>query len=344
MRHYPPSLWTNGPSWLSDQSGWPQWNSALTLHLQTDNMETDQPVPIDPAGPATGIHKIIDLSKYSMLTKLLRVTCYVLRFITNLRNSTGPLSVKELNTAQFKWIFNCQQQFPREIQHLKSDLCNKKRPPLVRQLHLFLDDMAYLRCGGRIHNAPVSSTTKFPYLLPSQHALTALFVLTAHATQLHGGVNRTVTALRQKFWITSARRYVRSILRTCIMYKRVCGKPYSTPDRPPLPKSRTQLAPPFTVTGVDFTGALYVRTKTVEEKVYICLFTCANTRAIHLEIVSDLSEQSFLQAFRRFVSRRSLPVTMISDNASTYLSAAGEIEQLVKSTTIQDTLKNRGTT
>ena len=56
------SLWTNGPSWLSDQSGWPQWNSALTLHLQTDNMETDQPVPIDPAGPATGIQKIIDLS------------------------------------------------------------------------------------------------------------------------------------------------------------------------------------------------------------------------------------------------------------------------------------------
>ena len=128
------------------------------------------------------------------------------------------------------------------------------------------------------------------------------------------------------------------------MCKRVCGKPYSTPDPPPLPKSRTQLAPPFTVTGVDFTGALYVRTKTGEEKAYICLFTCANTRAIHLEIVSDLSEESFLQAFRRFVSRRSLPVTMISDNASTYLSAAGEIEQLVKSTTIQDTLKNRGTT
>ena len=82
-------LWTNGPSWLSDQSGWPQWNSALTLHLQTDNMETDQPVPIDPAGPATGIHKIVDLSKYSTLTKLLHVTCYVLRFITNLRNSTA---------------------------------------------------------------------------------------------------------------------------------------------------------------------------------------------------------------------------------------------------------------
>ena len=81
------SLWTNGPSWLSDESKWP--NSAVTLHLQTDNMEAEQPVPVDPTEPPTGIHKIIDLSKYSTLTKLLRVTGYVLRFITNLRDSTA---------------------------------------------------------------------------------------------------------------------------------------------------------------------------------------------------------------------------------------------------------------
>lgn len=166
------SLWTNGPSWLSDESRWPQWNSALTLHVQTDNMEADQYVPMDSTEPSTGIHKIIDLSRYSTFTKLLRVTGYVLRFTTNLRDTTakqtGSLSVKELNTGQFKWILNCQQQqFPREIQHLKSDLCNKKCPPLVCQLQLFLDDMGYLRCGRRINNTPVSNTTKFPYLFPS---------------------------------------------------------------------------------------------------------------------------------------------------------------------------------
>ena len=81
-----------------------------------------------------------------------------------------------------------------------------------------------------------------------------------------------------------------------------------------------------------------------EEKAYICLFICANMRAVHLEVVSDLTEESFLQAFRRFVSRRSLPATMISDNASTFLSAASEIEQLMNSTMVQDTLRNRGTT
>ena len=159
-------------------------------------METEQPVPMDPPEPVIGIQMVIDLFKYSTLTKLLRVTGYVLRFISNLKDSTAkqnsPLSVEELNTAQFMWILNCQQQqFSREIRYLKFNQRNKQYPPLVRQLQLFLDDQGYLRCGGRIHNAPVSNTTKFPYLLPSRHPLTTLIILAAHATQLHGCVNRT---------------------------------------------------------------------------------------------------------------------------------------------------------
>ena len=45
-------------------------------------MEAKQPVPMDPTEPPTGIHKIVELYKYSTLTKLLRVTGYVLRFIS----------------------------------------------------------------------------------------------------------------------------------------------------------------------------------------------------------------------------------------------------------------------
>ena len=84
--------------------------------------------------------------------------------------------------------------------------------------------------------------------------------------------------------------------------------------------------------GVDFTGALFVHSSGGEQKVYICLFICANTRAVHLEVVTDLSEENFIQAFRRFVSRKSLPQLMISDNASTYQSAAKELEKLFNST------------
>lgn len=92
------------------------------------------------------------------------------------------------------------------------------------------------------------------------------------------------------------------------------GKPYSIPDPPPLPVARVQVGPPFSITGLDFTVALYIKRKAAagECKVYICLFACSSTRAVHLEIVTDLTEVTFLQAFRTFAVRRSLPRLVLS--------------------------------
>ena len=101
---------------------------------------------------------------------------------------------------------------------------------------------------------------------------------------------------------------------------------------------------PFEVTGVDFTGALYVRDDGKESKVYVCLFTCTVTRAVHLEIVTDLITKNFLQAFRRFSSRKSLPAVMISNNASTYLAAADELEELFSSESLLVALSRKGVT
>jgi len=71
------------------------------------------------------------------------------------------------------------------------------------------------------------------------------------------------------------------------------GKPYRAPDTPPLPKVRVTQSPLFSVSGVDFTGAVYVKDVQGEKKVYICLFTCDATRAVHLEIVVDLTVDTF---------------------------------------------------
>ena len=99
---------------------------------------------------------------------------------------------------------------------------------------------------------------------------------------------------------------------------------------------------PFTVTGVDLTGALYIQHSGKEEKVYICLFTCATTRAVHLEVITDLSTDTILLAFQRFASRKSLPQVMISDNGSTYLSAAEELQALFNSQDLKQSLSIHG--
>ena len=132
---------------------------------------------------------------------------------------------------------------------------------------------------------------------------------------------------------------VRRLLRKCVPGRKTSGKAYPIPESLPLPKHRTKEGKPFEVTSVDFTKALYVRDHGTESKAYICLFTCGLSRAVHLEVVQDISVETFLQAFRRFAARKSLPHLLISDNISTYVSAAKELQQLFTS---QESLSTKG--
>jgi len=169
-------------------------------------------------------------------------------------------------------------------------------------------------------------------------------VYAAHIKLYHSGVGTTVAALRQSYWIPAARQYVKSLLRQCVVCRKYSGKPYTAPDPAPLPKVRVQDVRPFSITGVDFTGALYIHNKGEEVKVYVCLFTCATSRAIHLEVVTDLSTETFLLAFRRFAGRRSMPQLMLSDNATTFQAAAEELSTLYSSREVRAALNREGVT
>ena len=65
------------------------------------------------------------------------------------------------------------------------------------------------------------------------------------------------------------------------------------PDPSPLPKLRMCGVVPFTVMDIDFTWALYVQTNGAENKVYISFFMCITTEAVHLEIATDLTSETF---------------------------------------------------
>ena len=346
------SLWQNGPAWLTTPNNWPSFDQPNLPPLLVAAATASEFVPAEPDTPAVGIHCVVSLNRYSSLCKLLCVTAYVFRFIDNVRTEPdhrnhGPVTAAEFTKVRLRWVKDVQHDmYKKEVANLKLVTREPRasRALLVRQLRLFLDESEMLHCGGRIHNAPVSNMTKFPYLLPSRHPFSRLIILDLHVTLHHSGVSATLTALRQTYWIPAARQYIRSILRHCVSCTRVIGKPYSAPDPPPLPHLRTQDVHPFTFTGVDFTGAMYVRQAEQEVKVYLCLFTCATTRAIHLEIVQDLTVDTFLLAFRKFAGRRSLPKVMISDNGSTYMSAAEELRQLMNSTEVREQLGRRGVT
>ena len=83
--------------------------------------------------------------------------------------------------------------------------------------------------------------------------------------------------------------------------RKVEGKHFSLPQQPDLPEQRVSDDPPFTHTGIDFAGPLYTSEKGANEedaKAYVSLFTCASTRAVHLELMKRLSSEAFKLAFR----------------------------------------------
>ena len=152
--------WRHGPTWL--------YAEILIVQADADE-EVGTPAAITTEPPSVGLHHLIDLTRFSKLSKLLSVTAYLYRFIHNTRQfsssqQTGPLTVSELTRANLKWIQDIQNSvFFKEIANIQS---GRNRLPLVRQLKLFIDK-DLLRCGGRIHNAPLSELAKFPYLLPA---------------------------------------------------------------------------------------------------------------------------------------------------------------------------------
>ena len=81
-----------------------------------------------------------------------------------------------------------------------------------------------------------------------------------------------------------------------------------------LPPIRATPAPSFTTTGADFAGPFTLRKghtrKPVWVKGYACIFVCLTTKAVHIELVLDLSTDSFIACLKRFVSRHGLPTTI----------------------------------
>ena len=166
--------------------------------------------------------------------------------------------------------------------------------------------------------------------LDPQNKLTELIVRESHNRVYHNGVKETLTELRSRFWIIRGRQFVRKIIYRCVVCKKHEGKPYSLPVSPPLPKFRAQRQPPFTSTGVDFAGPIFVKDFKSKSptKTWIALYTCAVTRALHLELVSDMTSESFLLCFRRFCARRGVPKRMISDNGKTFMTASRRLRAL----------------
>ncbi|XP_035213254.1 uncharacterized protein LOC118187155 [Stegodyphus dumicola] len=216
----------------------------------------------------------------------------------------------------------------KNIERIKR--CESSR---VIQLTPFLDEEGVIRVGGRLKNANIPENSKHPILLPKEGHVTNLIVTHYHVNYLHASQELLISTLRMQFWILAVRSVVRKIIHRCIPCIRNRGKTV-TQIMGDLPSPRVQPSRPFAVTGVDYAGPYSIksqvgrRTKTF--KCYVSIFVCFSTKAVHLELVSDLSTSTFLAALKRFIARRGKPSKISSDCATNFKGASKELKEIYK--------------
>ena len=250
--------------------------------------------------------------------KLLRITSYVYRFIYNIRNkekSIGHLSSEEIENAKMMWI-----------KHVQKDVCmtlkNKKLGGKndISQLGLMIDRNGIVRCYGRLNSGEMLNENAIhPIYLPRKCYFTVLLIKDLHVKLLHSGTAHTLSMIRREFWIPKGRKTINDVLRKCYNCVRFLGGPFKMPKMMDWPQKKVHRSAPFKYTGLDYLGPIYARDEEEgKKKICICLFTCIVIRAVHLEVVSDMSAEKFIMALRRFISRRGKPDEIILDNASQF--------------------------
>ncbi|CAK1583812.1 unnamed protein product [Parnassius mnemosyne] len=314
-------LWWHGPTWLQTFSYRPNEKQVYQTKEEIRSKQTNF-IQKD-------IHNSIIytlLNKFSSFTKITRIVAWILRFLTpKQKGKQWPsyLTIRELKHAKLVIIKHVQENdFQVDIEYLyKYNTVHTSSK--LRSLNPVLSE-GILKVGGRLKNANIHYDMMHPILIPHKSRLTDLLIDHAHNMTFHGGPRLTLGWLRHKYWIVGGNRAVKLRLRNCVK----CRKNSPSTQHQlmaDLPESRVNPAPPFQHTGVDYTGFVEIKSskgrgiKTT--KGYIAVFVCMVTKAIHLELVSDLSTSAFLAALRRMAARRGAPRHIYSDNGSNFVGA-----------------------
>ena len=359
------TTWWNGAAFLyQPESEWPENRSTQAEDKVALEEAVKNPLAIthslvnnsdDNSVPEKRIDQIIDIKRFHDLTDLLRVTALVVKIARKWKNrirnegtrgEETSLNAADLKEAENLWIKSVQAtSFAKEIEFLKRKDQKSTPPTYVTQFGLYIQE-GIVKCKGRMNNANLPGSTRNPILLPAKHEFVQLIIKKGHESVKHCGLRDTLTTLRERFWILRGREAVKRVIKKCVICLRINGMPYKAQSTPDLPSERVSDDPPFTHVGLDFAGPLNIVNEHANEssKVYVCLFTCASTRAVHLELCKSLDVQDFLLAFRRFASRRGLPATINSDNAKTFKSSSKEIRRITRSNEVLRYLVNQRVT
>ncbi|GFV12974.1 integrase catalytic domain-containing protein [Trichonephila clavipes] len=329
------NLWFNGPDCLRSSTfpiGEFEDNPQLQEHMSAEAKRTSKLIMLN---VVDATFKTEFFQKFSSWNKLKRVVAYCLRFVKNCSLSACKrrksfLTTAELSEAEKGIVkFIQREHFSMEVSYLSA---GKQLPSTNKLIPLtpFYDDSGIIRVGGRLKNSILADSQKHPILLPKTDHVVNLIISDYHLKLLHAGPQLLQAALREKFWILSARDAVKRVVRRCISCFRNRPK-FTEQIMGDLPESRVCPSSVFQRTGIDFAGPFLIRSSkgrgSRNTKCYICVFVCLATKAVHLEVVSDLTSKAFIAYLKRFVARRGKPSEIFCDQGTNFYGASRDLRK-----------------
>jgi len=279
----------------------------------------------------------------SSLTRLIRLVAWMRRFVNACRGRRQQICI--LTTEEIDEALICVIKIAQRCSFitLLSELSHARSVSVkhLARLSPFLDETGIIRVGGRLRYATISSAQKFPILLPKTSHLSLLLCRYWHVISCHSGAKFITNMVARQYWIISSRVVARKVVTQCV----TCIKHAAVNPQPrmaDLPEFRVQASRPFSHVGIDYAGPFRLRDnrlrKAREYKAYLAVFVCTSTKAVHLELVSDLSTEAFIAALDRFVSRRGCPTHVYSDCGTNFVGAAKVLRQLINDQANHETL------
>jgi len=338
--------WIHGPDFLwQPESYWPNSNE-VEFEVPPESLEVkdERKKPIDSnaliaqtacqtgsttsSQPSNIQQMINDCSDWTVLRRRIAWLQRFVKYVADRKTvPTGGLTVDDYENAALAIIKIIQKS---AYQREKIDLETKgtiKVTSKIASLTPVLDTNGLIRCSGRARTAPITCDAKRQIIIPRGHHVARLIVKHTHALIGHLGREHVLAKIRERYWIPQARVLIRSILSHCVTCKKFNATPI-VQQMAPLPKDRTTaFEPPFCYTEMDFFGPLHVKHGRETAKRWCCLFTCLNTRSVHLELVNSLDTDDFILCLRRFVNRRGEVIQLRCDRGTNFVGAERELRE-----------------
>lgn len=337
------SPWLHGPSFLIQDNLDFEIPNTYPLVDPTSDKEVrpsvvSQQTTCEPRTMTSLSDRFERYSEWSSLTKAISTLQHVVRSYNGSEQCTGWHKCNSSTDADSQrkaelFIFKTVQgeRFSGEIRTLKE---GRQLPPSnqIASLAPYLDSDGILRVGGRLIKGKdrLRDIDVNPIIIPKISHIAFLLVKHHHNSIYHQGRRFTEGRLRSAgLWIIGVKRLVSSVIHRCVSCRRLRGT-FCSPKMADLPADRLSPGPPFSFVGVDTFGPWNIvvpktRGHKVNRKRWAIMFTCLVSRAVHIEVVEEMSSSSFINALRRFISMRGPVRQFRSDRGTNFIGAVNEL-------------------